>query len=186
MNTSTKGVYPYEYINNCQRFDERQLPLKEAFYGKLIRESVSDRDYLHATNAGEACECQTLGDYHDLQLRTDMLLLADVFETFRRTAQIHYKLDPAHYFSLPGMAFDALLQKSKVKLELLTDINMHLFIEKGLQGGISMVSRLHAKAKNEQCPGYDPEKPNTWIKYLDANNLYGWAINQSLPIGRFS
>ena len=86
-----------------------------------------------------------MGDYHDLYLLTDVALQVDVFETFRRTAQTHYKLDSANYYSLPGMAFDALLKKSDVKLELLTDINMHLFVEKGLRGGISMVSKRHAK-----------------------------------------
>ena len=121
-----KGVYPYEYINSFQCFDERQLPPTEVFYSKLTREYITDKIYLHAQNVWKACECQTLGNYHNLYLQTDVLLLADVFETFRRTAQIHYKLDPAHYFSLPDMTFDALLKNSKVTLELLTDINMHL------------------------------------------------------------
>ena len=82
-------MYPYEYINGYHRFNERQLPPKEAFYSKLTRESVSDKDYQHAKNVWQTCECQTWGDYHDLYLRTDVLLLADVFETFRRTAQAY-------------------------------------------------------------------------------------------------
>ena len=98
-----KGVYTYKYINSFQRFDARQLSPKEAFYSKLTRESVSDKDCQHAQNVWEECECQTLGDYHDLYLRTDVLLLANVFETCRRTVQIHYKHDPAHYFSLSGL-----------------------------------------------------------------------------------
>ena len=107
----------------------------------------------------KAFTCQTLGDFHDLYLQNGVLLLADVFETFRRTSQTTYGLDPAHYYSLHGMAFDALIKKSKEKLELLTDINMHIFIKKMLRGGISMVSRRHAKANDEQCPGYDPGQP---------------------------
>ena len=166
-----KGFSPYEYINSFNCFNESQLPSKEAFFSKLTRECVSDKDYQHAQNVWKTFDIQSLGQYHDLYLQTDVLLLADVFETLRRTAQIHYKLDPANYFSLPGMTFDALLKKSNVKLELLTDINMHLFVEMGLRGGISTVSRRHAKANNEQCPDYDPEKPKTWIQYLDANNL---------------
>ena len=133
----------------------------------------------------EAFTCQTLGDFHELYLQNGVLLLADVIETFRKTLQTTYGLDPAHYYSLHGMAFDAFIKKSKVKLELLTDINMHIFIEKGLRGGISMVSRRHAKANNEKCPDYNLEKPNTWIQYLDANNLYGWAMKKFLPVGGF-
>ena len=131
-----------------------------------------------------------MGDYHDLYLRTDVLLLADVFETFRATSMKHYQLDPAYYFSLPGMAWDALLKETKVELELLTDIDMHLFFEKGLRGGVSMVSKRFAKANNPQCPDHNEttntSKPNNWIMYLDANNLYGWAMQQMLPVGGFT
>ena len=99
--------------------------------------------------------CKTLGDYHDIYLRTDVLLLADVFETFRNTSMQHYGLDPVHYFSAPGMSWDTLLKKTKVQLELFTDINIHLFMEKGLCGGVCMVSTRFAKANNPQCPDYD-------------------------------
>ena len=180
-----KGVYPYEYIDSYSRFEEHQLPPKEAFYSKLTREDISDTDYQHAQRVWKEFDCKTMGDYHDLYLRTDVLLLADVFETFRATSMKHYQLDPAYYFSLPGMAWDALLKKTKVELELLTDIDMHLFFEKGLRGGVSMVSKRFAKANNPQCPDHDTTKPNNWIMYLDANNLYGWAMQQMLPVGGF-
>ena len=180
-----KGVYPYEYVDKLERFDEPSLPPKEAFYSQLSREHVSVEDYQHAQNIWSKLGCKTLGDYHDIYLRTDVLLLADVFETFRNTSIEHYSLDPAHYFSAPGMSWDALLKKTKVQLELLTDIDMHLFVERGLRGGISMVSKRFAKANNTQCPEYDSTKPNKWIMYLDANNLYGWAMNQLLPVGGF-
>ena len=111
-----------------------------------------------------------MGEYHDLYLRTDVLLLADVFEAYRDTSMKYYGLDPAHYFTAPGMSWDALLRNTGVKLELLTDIDQHLFIEKGIRGGISMVSRRYAKANNPTCSGYDDAKPNTWISYLDANH----------------
>ena len=83
------------------------------------------------------------------------------------------------------MSWDALLKKTKVQLELLTDINMHLFMEKGLRGGVCMVSTRFAKANNPQCPDYDSTKPNSWVMYLDSNNLYGWAMMQLLPVGGF-
>ena len=124
-----------------------------------------------------------MGDYHDLYLKTDVLLLADVFEVFREMSIETYSLDPAHYFSLPGLSWDALLKLTGIKLELLTDINMHLFIKKGIRGGISMVSKRHAKANNEDCPDYDRGKPKKFIQYLDANNLYGWSMSQRLLVG---
>jgi hypothetical protein len=180
-----KGVYPYEYVDSFERFDEARLPPKEAFYSQLSREHITDADYQHAQRVWEAFGCKTFGDYHDIYLRTDVLLLADVFETFRNTSMKHYGLDPAHYYTAPGMSWDALLKKIKVNLELLTDIDTHLFFEKGLRGGFSMVSHRHAKANNPQVEGHDPEKPTSWIKYDDANNFYGWAMNQMLPVGGF-
>ena len=129
--------------------------------------------------------CFNLGDYTDLYCRTDVLLLADVFESFRKPCQKQYGLDPAHYYTSPGLSWDALLKKTRVELELLTDYDQHLFIEKGMRGGISMVSKRHARANNPAVEGYDPEKPNSSILYLDANNLYGWAMSQALPTGGF-
>ena len=96
-----------------------------------------------------------------------------------------YGLDPAHYYTSPGLSWDALLKKTGVELELLTDYDQHLFIEKGLRGGISMVTKRHAKANNPRVEGYNPEKPTSHILYLDANNLYGWAMSQALPTGGF-
>ena len=96
-----------------------------------------------------------------------------------------YGLDPAHYYTSPGLSWDALLKKTGVELELLTDYDQQLFIEKGMRGGISMVSKRHAKANNPLVDGYDPVKPSSHILYLDANNLYGWAMSQPLPTGAF-
>ena len=114
-----------------------------------------------------------------------MLLLADVFETFRKTCLRQYGLDPAHYYTSPGLSWDALLKKTGVGLELLTDYDQHLFIEKGMRGGISMASKRYARANNPRVEGYDPQKPDNHILYLDANNLYGWAMSQALPTGGF-
>ena len=114
-------------------------------------------------------------------MKTDVALLADVFENFRNLCQEQYGLDRAHYYTSPGLSWDALLIKTGAELELLTDIEMHLFIERGLRGGISMVSKRYAKAKNPMLPDYDPSKPNNYIMYLDVNNLYGWAMSKPLP-----
>ena len=180
-----KGVYPYEHMDSWERFADTQLPPKASFYSKLTGEHISDEDYVHAQNVWEACDCQNMGDYCDLYCRTDVLLLADVFETFRKTCMKHYNLDPAHYYTSPGLSWDALLKKTGVELELLTDIDQHLFIEKGKRGGVSMVSKRYAEANNPLIEGYDSSKPNTYVLYLDANNLYGWAMSQPLPTGGF-
>ena len=99
--------------------------------------------------------------------------------------QEKYGLDPAHYYTAPGLSWDALLKKTGVELELLTDLDMHLFIERGMRGGISMVGKRHAKANNPQVEGYNPAEATNYITYLDANNLYGWAMNLPLPKSGF-
>ena len=116
--------------------------------------------------------CKNLGEYSDLYCRTDVLLLADVFETFRKTCLRQYGLDPAHYYTSPGLSWDALLKKTGVGLELLTDYDQHLFIEKGMRGGISMASKCYARANNPRVEGYDPQKPDSHIPYLDAATTF--------------
>ena len=176
-----KGIYPYEYMDSWGRFSETRLPYKEKFYSKLNDEHITDEEYAHAQTVWETFECKTLGDYHDLYVKTDVALLADVFENFRNLCQEQYGLDPAHYYTSPGLSWEALLKKTGVKLDLFTDLEMHLFVERGMRGGISMVSKRYAKANNPLVPDYDPSKPNKYIMYLDANNLYGWAMSKPLP-----
>ena len=180
-----KGVYPYEYMDSFEKLNESSLPPKEVFYSKLTDSHIPDYDYEHAKKVWKAYECETLGDYHDLYLATDTLLLADVFENFRKTCLKHYGLDPAHYYTSPGLSWDALLKYTNIKLELLTDCNMHLFIETGMRGGISTEMQRYAKANNPHLHDYDPDKETSCILYLDANNLYGWAMSQPLPVGNF-
>ena len=180
-----KGVYPYDYINSLDRFKERQLPAKEEFYNKLNDEHISDEDYSHAVKVWDHFHMRNLGKYHDLYLETDVLLLADVFEHFRDTCLSSYSLDPCHYFTAPGLSWDACLKKSGVKLELLTDMNMHLMIEKGIRGGISTITHRHGVANNKYMKEYDSSKESSYIIYLDANNLYGWSMSQHLPTKNF-
>ena len=116
-----------------------------------------------------------IGEYHDLYLTTDVLLLCDVFEKFIKTCLEYYCLDLCHNFSSPGLSWDAMLKMTKMKLEKIHDINVHLFIEKGMRGGISYISKRYAKADN-----------NNTILYWDANNVYGWAMIQPLPYSDFN
>jgi len=180
-----KGVFPYDYLTNFDIFNETKLPPKEAFYSKLYDSNISDEDYKYAQYVWKVTNCKTFKDYHDIYLKTDVLLLADVFQNFRETAYKNYGLDPLWYYSTPGFAWDILFWKTKQELELITDPNMHLTVEQGLRGGISMVSHRYAKANISNTKDFDENKPKSNILYLDATNLYGWAMIQLLPTGGF-
>ena len=131
------GVYPYDYMDCFNKFNDTQLPSKEDFYSILSDEHISDEDYKHAENVWNTFNLTSMGEYHDLYLKSDILLLADVFESFRKTCLKYYKLDPCHYFTSPGLSWDAMLKMTNFRLELMTDIDMFQFIEKGMRGGIS-------------------------------------------------
>ena len=180
-----KGVYPYDYMDSFQRFSEKSLPAREDFYSILNDTNISESDYEHAKQVWSEFQIKDLGDYHDLYLRTDVLLLADVFESFRKTCLGYYRLDPCHYYSAPGLSWDALLRMTKINLDLISDLDQQLFIEKGMRGGISNITHRHAVANNKYMKCYNPEDESSYLMYLDANNLYGWAMSQSLPTKDF-
>ena len=180
-----KGIYPYDYMDSFEKFNKTELPTKEEFYSILNNEHISDEDYYHAENVWNTFKLQTMGEYHDLYLKSDILLLADVFENFRKTCLQYYKLDPANYFSSPGLSWDAMLKMTNIQLELMTDIDMFQFIEKGMRGGISYIANRFGKANNKYMSKYDENMPSKYIMYLDANNLYGWAMSQYLPTSGF-
>ena len=179
-----KGVYPYDYMDSFEKFNS-PLPKKEEFFSILNNKHISNEDYEHAKNIWNTFNLKNMGEYHDLYLKSDILLLVDVFENFRKTCLEYYKLDPCHYFTSPGLSWDAMLKMTDIKLELMTDIDMFQFIEKGLRGGISYIANRHGKANNKYMKEYDDKAPSKYIMYLDANNLYGWAMSQYLPTGGF-
>ena len=125
-----------------------------------------------------------LGDYHDLYLRTDVVLLANAFKAFRDTCLRHYKLDPAHFYTSPGLAWKACLKCTGIKLELLTDPDMLLMFEWGIRGGITQAVRKYTLANNKYMGDrFDAKSESSYLQYLDANNLYSWAMSQPLPTG---
>ena len=180
-----KGVYPYDYMNSFKKFEDSRLPKKEDFFSIMNNEHITDEEYQHAQNVWNEFGLSSMGEYHDLYLKSDILLLADVFENFRKTCQEYYELDPAHYFTSPGLSWDAMLKRTETELELISDVDMFLFIEKGMRGGISYIANRYGKANNKYMKNYNPEEASKYIKYLDANNLYGWAMSQYLPTGGF-
>ena len=179
-----KGVYPYDYMDSFDKFNS-QLPSKEDFYSILNDKHIKNEEYEHAKNVWNTFNLKNMGEYHDLYLKSDILLLVDVFENFRNTCLEYYKLDPCHYFTSPGLSWDAMLKMTDIKLELITDIDMFQFIEKGMRGGISYIANRYGEANNKYMKNYDKNKPSKYIMYLDANNLYGWAMSQYLPTGGF-
>ena len=177
-----KGVYPYEYIDGWDKFNEKIIPSKESLYSNLTLEDITKTGYAHANNVFKKFNINNLGEYHHLYVRSDTLLLADIFENFRQSCLKNYELDPSHFVSLPGLAWQACLKKTNVELELLTDYDMVLMVE---EGGICHAIQRYAKANNKYMKDYDRKKKSSYIQYLDANNLYGKAMTEKLPVRGF-
>ena len=178
-----KNEYCYDYVDCADKFNETELPPKEAFYNSLTKEPISDIRYKHAQTVWNTFNMTTFGEFHDLYVLTDTLLLCDVFERFRDMTMKNYELDASHFYTSPGLAFQAALKMSGVSLDLITDPNIFNMVEKGNRGGISVISKKYSKANNEYLRDFDQMKERKHIMYLDANNLYGWAMSQPLPIG---
>ena len=182
---SQKGVYPYDFMDSFEKFNQTELPTKGQFYSILNDQHITNDEYNHAKKVWKVCNIKIMGEYHDLYLKSDMLLLVDVFESFRKTCLQHYKLDPCQCFTSPGLNWDAMLKMTNIILELMTDVDMFQFIEKGMRGGVSYIANRYGKANNKCIKKYNEKAPSKYIMYLDANNLYSWAMNQCLPKGNF-
>ena len=180
-----KGFYPYEYMDTIEKFKDTEPPPQKAFYSKLTGSGISNNNYKHVLNVWNTFNMKTFKDYHKLYNVTDVLLLAEVFENFRDLCLKIYGLDPAHYYTAPGLAWDACLKMTGINLELLSDANMLLMFEKGIRGGISIISNRYGEANNKYMKGYNKNKLSKFLMYLDANNLYGCAMSEKLPTHGF-
>ena len=151
-------------MNSFKTFSDYKLRDRCEFLSSLKDEYISEKDYLHSIDVWIMFKMNTMGDYHDLYLKTNVLLLADVFEKFIDMCLEYYGLDLCHYFSSPGLSWYAKLKMAKIELELVSDISLFLFNEKGMGRGISYIAK----------------------KYSQVNNiLYGWAMDQYLPYSKF-
>ncbi|XP_073995692.1 uncharacterized protein [Rhodnius prolixus] len=180
-----KGIFPYEYITDWNKLEETTLPPKEIFYSRLNQSGISQEDYEHAVNVWNTFQFKTLGQYADHNLLLDTLQLCSVFENFRTITLKNHKLDICHYYTAPGLTFDEMLKFTNVRLQLLTDYDMILLLERGIRGGICQVSHRYAHANNHYMTDYDANKESTFISYQDCTNLYGKAMTMSLPYGGF-
>jgi hypothetical protein len=181
-----KGNFPYEWFDSI---DKIKLPItelkKEDFNNRLKLEALSDNEWDYIQQLIKDLNITTFEEYHDFYLNVDVNGLADVFENFRKTSINTYKLDPCHYVGTPSFGWDAMLLKTKVELDLMTDCDMYQFFERGIRGGQSVIFKKYAKANNKYLSDYNPEEQSTYISYLDANNLYGVSMSCKLPYGDF-
>ena len=179
-----KGIFPYEWFDSLEKLNCTSLPSKEAFYSELTGKHISTKDYLFAKLVWRKFNCRTFKDYHDLYMKLDVLLLADVFENFREICLKNYGLDPAYYVSSPNLAWDAALKLTGEKLELITDNDMYLMWEQAKRGGVSQVcTKRYAKSDDEALeisrnPCLTSNRKLKFIMYYDANNLYGHSMSQ--------
>ena len=174
-------------MSNWERFQEEKLPAPEDFYSKLRDEKCTAEKLEFAQRVWTTFGCKTLKDYHDLYLKCDVMLLPDIFERFRTVCQTNYDLDPAHYVSSPHLTWDAMLKLTKAKVDLISDGEMYKMLEKGMRGGVCMISKRKATANNKYLGElyYDPQKKSIYIVDYDKNNLYGYAMSLPMPSGEF-
>ena len=207
-----KGFYPYEYIDSIEKLNENKLPSKDKWYSTLKQENITDEGLQHTHRVWKHYNCKKILDYHNLYLKTDVLILADAFEKFRKFFLKHHEIDPCYCYSAPGLTWQCGLKYTGVELELLTDVDMLQMFERGIRGGFSgVLGPRHVKAFNKYTPNYHDNGNRIldenemkqcleilnnggtlndfllekFLLYLDANNLYGWAMSKKLPTKDF-
>ena len=181
-----KGQFPYEWFDDIEKL---KLPIgelkREYFDNELTLSKLNDKEWEDILYIIEKLDIKTFQEYHDFYLNIDVYGLADVFENFRKTTLEYYKLEPCNYVGAPSLAWDAMLLMTGVELDLLKDSDMYLFFERGIRGGQSVIFNKYAAANNKYMEDYDEDMDDTFISYLDANNLYGHAMNRPLPYKDF-
>lgn len=180
-----KGVYPYDYLTSYEKLFECSLPPIHSFFNKLTNENLAEEEYNFALEVWDVFKCTNLLDYTKVYLKIDVQLLCDVFEAFRERWMRIFQLDPAKHISFSQLSFQAMLLKTGANFELLNDVEMYTFFEKGLRGGVASVMTRFAKANNPLVRDYDPSEPISYILNLDCNALYSYCMMQKLPYRNF-
>jgi hypothetical protein len=183
-----KGAYPYSLMKSVDDFKMDKLPDAKTFFNDLTEDAIKDEVYQHALKVWDSFQIKNMGEWHDLYVRLDTALLADVMENTRRIMMESYGLEIGHYYSIPMVAWDALLKMTDVTLDHITDPTMHCWIESAIRGGfVSVGSARSAKANNPYMGDeYNENLPTSYISYIDANNLYGKSMSYPLPTGEMS
>ena len=181
-----KGQFPYEWFDNI---DKLKVPItdlkKEHFNSSLYQSKLNDTEWLAVKYIIDKLGMKTFEEYHDFYLDIDVYGLADVFENFRKTSLEYYKIEPCHYVGCPSFAWDAMLLKTKIQLDVLQDSDMYLFFEKGIRGGQSVIFNKYVEANNQYMNDFNSNLEKSFIAYLDANNLYGHSMSRPLPYKNF-
>ena len=181
-----KGIFPYDWFDSEEKLKCDKLPPIEDFHSTLYETNITREEYNFALEVWKEFGCKTFKDYVEIYNLIDTLLLADIFENFREICFDNYGIDPACYYTSPGLFWDALLKETGIELELLSDVDMFLFFKRMIRGGISMISTRYAEANNIYMGDlYNPEKENSYNMYYDANNLYGFIMMGKMPYGGF-
>ena len=185
ISVTRKGFFPYNYLDSFQKnsapFPTFGPDWKNTLSGKI---EISEKDYTQPLAMYNLFACKDFGDYRDLYLRIDVFILADVFETFRNVCLKVYNLDPAHFFSAPNLSWDAMLITTRAEIGLLTDIEMLLFCERAIRGGVNGIGTLrNFKANNPDTNGYNVNEPTVYGAFFDVTSLYAGTTQQSLPLG---
>ena len=177
-----KGVYPYEFVSDESKFLIEGLPNINSFHSQLRGESINTEQYTYAKLVYETMNCKNFGDYHDLYLKCDVLLLTDIMQNFRKTSLTRLKLDPCNYLTTPSLSWDAMLNMTKVRVGLIHDEETRLIFENNKRGGIVQAGgKRLIHANNKYMKNYNPNEKSTFIQYLDMNNQYGKGMIDYLP-----
>ena len=177
--------YPYSYISNESIFLEKCPPDITKFKSDLQNQDLNAEEYDSFLHLWNTFGLKNIGDLHDLYVEVDVLLLADCFEKFRTFSLKNYKLDPVHFLTAPALSWDSALLHTEAKLEIPTDPDIHIFIDKGIRGGISFVGNPHAKAFNKYITKTNESNEEDYIMFFDVNNQYGAAMSEYLPTDGF-
>ena len=167
-----KSAFPYTWFDSKEKLKETALPPIEAFHNDLTNEDCSQEAYDHSQAVWKRFEMQTFQDYHDFYMKMDILLLADCFEYFRDVCLERYGLDPCHYYTCPGLSWDAMLKTTGVELELIQDYDKYLMFESGIRGALSCISDREGIPNNPDVPNFNPEQPTSYIFDLGMNKLW--------------
>lgn len=181
-----KQIFPFQMLTGLEVLEQTELPDKASFYDPLKNEAISDNDYEHAHLVWKTFKCKTIQDYLvNVYLKVDVLALANIFEDFRQSQFIQFRIDPSYYFSLPHFSYHAMLKFTGIEFELIQDQDIYAWMRSAIRGGNTFVAQRHAAANLPDLPDYDPTKTLSEIRYFDTKALYSFALCQPLPVGGY-